>query len=65
MEPPLYSDLNRVCRMMDLSKLDLLGAYSTVLYEILHGGAFLESKRDNAMRFGAYDEPNVPYGFYS
>ena len=35
--PPLYSELNKVCRMMDLKNLDTLGPFARCLDVIIEG----------------------------
>ena len=74
LEPPIYYYLNQACRTMDKSKLDTLGPYARVLYEMLWYGDVCDMKRDDKMRVGVNDgndgdwldpKPTTPLGYFS
>lgn len=44
-QPPMYTEINRVCRLMDLSKLQTLGPYINALGIVTH---ISEKNRDNS-----------------
>ena len=48
-EPPLYGDLNKACRNMDHQKLETLGPYARVLYEVLFNGKVQDEIGDDAV----------------
>ena len=49
MEPPLYGQLSKASRDMDLSKLDNLGPFARALLEVLGGGNNIDKKRDDSL----------------
>ena len=71
LEPPIYYYLNQACRTMDKSKLDTLGPYARVLFEMLWLGANCDEERVDKMRVGWDDgeysdeEPTTPLGYFS
>ena len=73
LEPPIYYYLNQACRTMDKSKLDTLGPYARVLYEMLAWGSWCDGKRVDKMRRGwddghdgsRYRKPTTPLGYFS
>ncbi len=71
LEPPIYYYLNQACRTMDKSKLDTLGPYARVLFEMLEEGRECDRERDDKMRVGyedgedSDDKPTTPLGYFS
>ena len=50
MEPPAYKYLSTATRMMDMTKLNTLGAYARAMLELLGYGLYAERKREANMR---------------
>jgi len=68
LEPPIYYYLNQACRTMDKSKLDTLGPYAAVLFEMLYWGRECDRKRVDKMRLGMNDfisYGNGPLSYFS
>lgn len=65
MEPPLYSDVNRACRDMDMTKLTSLGPFARVIYEILYWSKVIDLRRSDALRVGYMNGIDGPYGKFS
>lgn len=65
MEPPLYYDLTNAQMKIDVSKLETLGPYARVMYEVLMCADIMNEKRDDTLKMGRQDGPNTSYGYFS
>jgi len=65
MEPPLYGQLSKASREMDMSKIDTLGPFARALLEVLGGGNNVEKKRKDALKRGKEIGSSGPLGRFS
>lgn len=49
MEPPIYSDVNKASRKLDMSKLRTLGPFAKAIFRVLYCGNETDEKRDDAI----------------
>jgi len=65
MEPPLYGQLSKASREMDMSKIDTLGPFARALLEVLGGGNNVDKKREDALKRGKENGSKGPLGHFS
>jgi len=49
MEPPIYADVNKASRYLDLSKLRTLGPFAKAIFRLLYCGNETDAKRVDAI----------------
>ena len=65
MEPPLYGQLSKASREMNMRKLDTLGPFARTLLEVLGGGNNIDKKRKDTLMRGKENGSKGPLGHFS